>query len=381
MKNSNKITFIVNHAAYLVSHRLPIIEALINEGWKCQILIGQPGSKIMEEEAYKILNNKKINFDKNYFDTSGLGIANLFGFFQVFIKLLIFRPRVVHLISPKAIFIGGIVSRLLNIPLTVIAITGVGTIFLSKESLSKKIIKYIYLKVLKFIFNNKNKKIIFQNEYDKKEFTILFGLKENDIVLIPGSGVKIKNNLLNERKLNSKNIILPGRLLIEKGVLEYVEAAKILKKEFNEWNFLIAGAADYNNPSSIEKTKLEVWEKQGLIKWIGYINDVEKLYSNCSIVCLPSYREGFPKCLIEAASYGIPVVTTNVPGCRDAILPNETGILVNPKDEKSLADGLRKMIKDDKLRQKYGERGYILAKERFDIKNVLHKTIKVYNSK
>ena len=375
----NKITFIFNHAAYFVSHRLKLVETLIEKGWSVQILIGKAGSKIMEENAYKILKKKNINFIKNNFDTSGYGISNLFGFFQIFIRLLIFKPDVVHLVSPKAILLGGVISRLLSTPLTVIAITGVGTIFLSKDSFSKRIIKFIYIKVLKFILNNKNKKIIFQNEFDKNEFTKLFGLNENDLIIISGSGVEIKENSINLRNLESNNILLPSRLLIEKGIIEYIEAAKIIKKEFKDWNFFIAGTADYKNPSSIRLTDLKKWQDQGLIIWKGFIKDLDELYGNCSIVCLPSYREGFPKCLIEAASYGIPIVTTNVPGCRDAILPDKTGLLVNPKDVKSLADGLRKLILDQKKRKIYGDNGYYLAKEKFDIKDVIEKTLKVYN--
>ena len=158
MPKSKKITFIVNHAAYLVSHRLKIVEKLIRDGWNCQILIGEAGSEIMEKDAYRILNEKKISFTKNDFDTSGYGIKNLIGFFQIFLNLFRFKPDIVHLVSPKAIFIGGVACRLLKLNLTVIAITGVGTIFLSKEGIAKKIIKSIYFFVLKFIFKNKKKK-------------------------------------------------------------------------------------------------------------------------------------------------------------------------------------------------------------------------------
>ncbi len=179
--------------------------------------------------------------------------------------------------------------------------------------------------------------------------------------------------------MSKKSIVLPARLLVEKGINEFVEAAKILKKKYTDWNFFLAGVADYNNPSSIKIKKLKEWQNMGIIKWLGYISDTKKLYSECSIVCLPSYREGFPKCLIEAASFGIPIVTTNVPGCRDAIIPNETGLLVEPKDAKSLVDGLDKLIRDKNLRIIFGNNGYNLAKEKFDIKNVIDKTFEIYN--
>ena len=379
MSKSKKITFIVNHAAYLVSHRLQIVEKLIRDGWNCQILIGEAGSEIMEKDAYRILNEKKISFTKNDFDTSGYGIKNLIGFFQIFLNLFRFKPDIVHLVSPKAIFIGGVACRLLKLNLTVIAITGVGTIFLSKEGIAKKIIKSIYFFVLKFIFKNKKKKIIFQNNHDILEFKKIFNIRNEDIKIIPGSGVEINDQFIKNRDLSKKSIVLPARLIVEKGINEFVEAAKILKKKYTDWNFFLAGVADYNNPSSIKIKKLKEWQNMGIIKWLGYISDTKKLYSECSIVCLPSYREGFPKCLIEAASFGIPRVTTNVPGCRDAIIPNETGLLVEPKDAKSLVDGLDKLIRDKNLRIIFGNNGYNLAKEKFDIKNVIDKTFEIYN--
>ena len=138
MNKKNKITFIVNHAAYLVSHRLDLVERIIDKGWRCQILIGQPGSKLMEEQAKTILKKKNIDFIVNSYDASGLGVMNLIGLFQVIFHLFRFRPDMVHLISPKAILIGGIASRILRVKLMIIAITGVGTIFLSKKILKKK---------------------------------------------------------------------------------------------------------------------------------------------------------------------------------------------------------------------------------------------------
>ena len=380
MNKKNKITFIVNHAAYLVSHRLDLVERIIDKGWRCQILIGQPGSKLMEEQAKTILKKKNIDFIVNSYDASGLGVMNLIGLFQVIFHLFRFRPDMVHLISPKAILIGGIASRILRVKLMIIAITGVGFIFLSKKNIKKKIIKYIYFKVLNFIFKKKNKRIIFQNNSDMLEFKRNFFLKDKDLFLIEGSGVKINNSNVLVKNKKSNNIILPSRLLIEKGVLEYINAARVLKKEFPNWNFLIAGAADYDNPSSLSYNLIKYYQKEGIINWSGYVSDMDKMYENSSIVCLPSYREGFPKCLIEAANFGIPTVTTDVPGCRDAIIPNKTGLLVEPKNYLSLANGLKKLIKDEKLRKSFGENGYFLAKEKFDINHVIVKTLKLYNS-
>ena len=128
------------------------------------------------------------------------------------------------------------------------------------------------------------------------EFKRNFFLKDKDLFLIEGSGVKINNSNVLVKNKKSNNIILPSRLLIEKGVLEYINAARVLKKEFPNWNFLIAGAADYDNPSSLSYNLIKYYQKEGIINWSGYVSDMDKMYENSSIVCLPSYREGFPKC-------------------------------------------------------------------------------------
>ena len=374
----NKITFIFNHAAYLVSHRIDLIETLIKRGWSVQILFGKAGSKIMEEKAIKILNKKKIKYSKNFFDPSGFGVSNLIGLFQMYFKVLLFNPRIIHLVSPKAIILGGIICLISRVKLTVIAVTGVGTIFLSDNKTISFLIKKFYLFMLKIILNIKNKKIIFQNKSDLKEFKKYLDISLNDTIMINGSGIDLKKINYKKNRKRKKNIILPARLIKEKGVYEFIEAASVLRKKYKNWNFILVGACDYNNPSSLNEEYIKLKVKEGIIIWTGYVSNMKNIYQSSSIVCLPSYREGFPKCLIEAAAYGLPVITTDVPGCRDAIIDNKTGILVKAKNTKSLIKGLEELIKNPKKRKLFGESGYFIAKKNFDINEVIKKTINLY---
>ena len=377
----NKITFIFNHAAYLVSHRIELIETLIKNGWSVQILFGKAGSKIMEKKAIKILNKKKIKFSKNSFDTSGFGISNIIGLFQLYVKVLMFNPRVIHLVSPKAIILGGIISLISRVKLTIIAVTGVGTIFLSDNKKISSIIKNFYLFILKIILKIKNKKLIFQNKSDLKDFKKYFGISLKVTVLIEGSGINLKKITSKKKQNRKKNIILPARLIKEKGIYEFIEAARVLKKKHKKWNFVLVGTCDYNNPSSVNEEYIKQKAREGIIVWHGYVSNMQKVYQSSSIVCLPSYREGFPKCLIEAAAYGLPVITSDVPGCRDAIINNKTGILVKAKNSTSLINGLEKLIKNSKKRELFGGRGYYIAKKKFDINQVIKKTINLYETK
>ena len=299
----------------------------------------------------------------------------------MYVKVLMFNPRVIHLVSPKAIILGGIISLISRVKLTIIAVTGVGTIFLSDNKKISSIIKNFYLFVLKIILKIKNKKLIFQNKSDLKDFKKYFGISLKDTVLIEGSGINLKKITSKKKQNRKKNIILPARLIKEKGIYEFIEAARVLKKKHKKWNFVLVGTCDYNNPSSVNEEYIKQKAREGIIVWHGYVSNMQKVYQSSSIVCLPSYREGFPKCLIEAAAYGLPVITSDVPGCRDAIINNKTGILVKAKNSTSLINGLEKLIKNSKKRELFGGRGYYIAKKKIDINQVIKKTINLYETK
>ena len=147
---------------------------------------------------------------------------------------------------------------------------------------------------------------------------------------------------------------MPARLLYEKGIEEFVKASKLLKQKKVKGNFYLSGDALTVNPSKIKLEVIETWVNEGLIIYRGYNSDIKKMYKDIDIVCLPSWREGFPKVLMEAASLGLPIITTDVPGCRDAVIKNKTAILVPVKDEVELAKAIKKLFEDVQLRDKMG---------------------------
>ena len=381
-KNKIKLCFVVNNVAFFVSHRLPIALEAMKNGYIVHLIVGRPGSISMESAAIKKISKFNISITKLHFSSDGLNpISEVFYFIQIFLELKKINPEIVHCVSPKGVLYGGLATRLLGFPSLIIAISGMGSLFIeNKKKLQiKKIYYFLYKYLLKIIFNYKNKTIIVQNN-DDKNFILSFKnvLKEN-IVLIQGSGVDLK--LFSEINLEAKEkiVLFPARILKDKGALEFVNAARILKHKFPEWKFIMAGASDYANPSKISTQTIQQWVMDGVIDWLGHKEEMVDIYKKSSVVCLPSYREGMPKSLLEAAAAGCAVITTNAIGCKDAIIPNITGILVPVCDVSSTVLALDKVMRDDKLRKEFGRAGIVLAAKSFSLESVVCKTINVYN--
>ena len=286
-------------------------------------------------------------------------------------------PNIVHLVTIKPVLLGGIASRLLNVPSVVYAVSGLGYVFLKKGAMAfimRKIILYFY----QLAFRHKNKCVIFQNNNDQSTLTKISLLSSNEVELINGSGVDL--SVFTQQPFDSgvPIIILAARLLKDKGVKEFVEAAKLVNINNNRARFALVGEPDFHNPASIQRSELDNWEREGIIELWGHREDMEKVISLSTIVVLPSYREGFPKILIEAAACGRPIVTTDVPGCRDAIDKDITGVIVPVQDYVELAKKISFLLDHPILCRKMGNAGRIRAEEIFDINKVVQKHMKIY---
>jgi glycosyltransferase involved in cell wall biosynthesis len=375
-----KIIFVVNNVGFFVSHRLPIALAAIDKGNQVFLITGKAGSKIIETNALDKIKDTGIVHISTSFQSSGFNIFfELYGFFSIFLNIKRIVPDIVHCVSPKGIMYGGLVSRLLDVKGLVLAVSGQGSLFINKSSYILKKFANIYIFLLRFILKHKNIKVIVQNKDDKFFYKNELNVKNNSIQLIPGSGVNFEI-FKNTQNIQKENIVLlPARMLKDKGVKEFYEAARILKIEFPEWRFILAGTADYNNPTSISKDEINAWVNEGSIEWLGHCNNMVSLYLSSKIVCLPSYREGLPKALIEAAAAKCAVVTSDVTGCRESILPNISGLLVEPKNIDSLCSALRKLINNPIMINEFGDNGFSWGSKRFAIQNVLDETIKTYH--
>ena len=192
------------------------------------------------------------------------------------------------------------------------------------------------------------------------------------------SGVDINKFKQLEEPLGTINVCFASRLLRDKGLYEFVIAARLLKERGIRAKFFVAGELDLNNPTGISRDDLNKLKKNKYVEILGFQKDIPKLYSNSHIVCLPSYREGLPKSLIEAAAAGRAIVTTDVPGCRDTIIPNRTGLLVPVKNSYKLADALQWLIENPKKRIAMGKAGRKLAEKNFLVDNIVQNHLKIY---
>lgn len=372
--NDSKILFVVNVDWFFLSHRLPIALELLEQG--CEVHIATTiTDKLSELESYGFIVHP-VSLER-----SSEGVFSLFSYFndlkRVFKRV---QPDLVHLVTIKPVLIGGIAARVLKVPALVSAISGLGFVFVGKGFLSvirRFFVSFLYRRAL----GHKNFTVIFQNNSDKACISNITGLLENDMELIPGSGVDLEEYAVKSRSEEAPVVMLAARLLADKGVREFVAAARFLKSNSSvNSRFVLVGDIDVDNPASITHEELTQWQSEGVIEFWGYHTDMPFILSKASIVVLPSYYgEGLPKVLIEAAACGRPVITTDHPGCRDAIEANITGLLVPIKDKVSLADSISKLLNDPALCVRMGLKGRELAEKRFSVAYVVDRHIDIYN--
>ena len=369
-----KLLFIVNVDWFFISHRLPIAIEAIKKGFEVHI------ATTISSQNYKMKNCGLIVHPIKLARGNINIFSSIISFFQILNIVKKIEPSLLHLITIKPILYGGIIAKILKVPKTIISISGLGFIFLEKSFFGK--IRKFFVKILyRIVFKNKNIITIFQNREDKNDICNIASLRLKNTFLIAGSGVCLKDfSYKKYQDNNTPKVLMASRLLVDKGVNEYVEAAKILKKNLNI-EFILAGDIDPDNPSSISDSTLSYWTKNKFINYIGFQKNIKKILQTSCVAVLPSYREGLPKFLIEASAIGRAIVTTNVPGCKDAIINGKTGLLVPAKDPNSLANAIKYLINNKDLMIKMGIQGRKYAERNFDIKKVVDRHIKIYNMK
>ena len=367
-----KILFIINNLNFFLSHRLPVALAAKQNGFEIHIAAPHNNSED------KILKQGFYFHPVRIYRSSINPFKEILSFYDLYKLQKKLKPDVVHLVTIKPVIYGGITARFAKIKNIVAAVPGLGSAFREdgfKGWILHKIIGWLY----KAALGNKNAIVIFQNEDDKKVITKLCKLSEDQIKLIPGSGVNLNEYQFLPEPDGVPVLIMASRLLKDKGVPEFINAAKILKERGVAADVLLAGEIDPENPTSVTAEELNEWKKEEAVKILGFRSDIADLFSKSNIVIFPSsYREGLPKVLVEAAACGRAVVTTNAPGCRDAIIPNKTGILVPVKSAVAIADAAEYLINNSEIRKAFGKAGREFAEQVFDIENIVEEHLKIY---
>ena len=258
------------------------------------------------------------------------------------------------------------------------SVEGLGYVFtkgVGKQTWLRGLVKLIYRLALHPTW------VIVLNPDDRQYFIENHLVNPRQMVLILGTGVNIRQFSPVPESEGNPLVILPARLLWDKGVGEFVEAARRLRTAGLQARFALVGDPDDGNPRSVKPAQLQAWEKEGVIEWWGWKEKMTDVYAQASVICLPSYyREGLPKSLIEAAACGRPIVTTNLPGCREIVRQGENGLLVEPRDVSGLAEALKYLLQNPKIRKKMGATGRKIAEEKYSSEHIIPQIMAVYKS-
>lgn len=366
-----KLIYFVTVDWFFCSHFLDRAKAAKKSGFDVIVLtsvnqhraaIEGAGLRVIELK----INRKSLNFI--------FTLKNILDIVYIFKKE---RPDIIHQIALKPILLGSFAAKITGIRNIVNAVVGGGYAFTSHSPLMLLLRPFIKL-ALKLLLNPLKSFVIFENKDDLTSFIVNRSVRPESAVLIRGAGVNIDFYTPRQNTNQIPLIVVPARLLWDKGLGEFVMAAQWLKRKGIVARFAIVGSQDPDNRANIPSTVLEKWKTDGDVELWGFQPNMSKVLSEADIVCLPSYREGLPKALLEGMAAGLPCVTTDVPGCREAVIDGKNGLLVPPRDHLALANALHQLIINPQLRLQMGQCGRKMAIEEFSSSIICQQTLKVY---
>lgn len=370
--NGVKFLLVVNDMAWFWSHRLPLAKDILKA----------------EAELHLATNDAEGNAQVTALGITGhdlpahTGSFNPFGQFQlawrIFKTLKDVRPDIVHAITLRHAFYTGIASRLAKTPNAVFTVAGLGSLFESQKP-QIRAIRMIVVPLLRLAFGGEGRFVIFQNPDDARLLVRSGAIERERCIVIRGSGVDPVQFSYQPEPQGTPVVLFCSRLLKAKGIGEFVHAARILKSKQIDARFLVAGDIAPGNHDSVTPEELEDWKEEGTVEFLGHRSDMPALMAGANIVCLPSYYgEGVPKVLLEAASTGRAIVTTDMPGCRETVEDHVSGLLAEARNSWSLAEALEKLLRDPVMRQSMGQKGRQRIEEGFTVEKVNAKTMSVY---
>ena len=302
-------------------------------------------------------------------------LATLQALRQIYREL---RPDLVHHFTIKPVIYGSLAARQAGIKRVINTITGLGYVF-TGSGLIPELLKPVVSLLYRFAFRGANVQVIFQNRDDQQLFLQAGLVRPEQAHLILGSGVNTqKFSFVPEPAAPPYRVVLPARMLWDKGIGEFVEAARLVRLQRSDVEFELVGALDPGNRMAIPEKTLQEWQRAGIIKWHGRRENMVEVYHQCHIVCLPSYREGVPMALLEAMSCGKAIVTTDVPGCRELIKNNIEGLVVEVKNPRALAEAFLLLLDNPLRRQQYNNTCRAISQKNYSKELVNQKVNDLY---
>ena len=369
-----KLLYFISEDKYFLSHKIDHVINAQNNGFDVLVVC-------------KISNNTNIkNFNKikvKNFNIKRRSINPLFLLYQIIdlVKIIKeFQPDIIQNTALKPIIIGSLSSLFVGKKINVInCVVGLGYIYINKNLknlLLKKIINLLFFVLSK----KKNYTTVFQNKDDKEYFKKRNLIDSNRTNVIKGSGVNVNFFKPSYNIKKKYDLILHSRMLVDKGIFETIEAIKNLKKKKVFIKVLFLGSPDDDNLANINTKQLLQWVKQKIIYWIPHKENVLEYILSSKISILPSYREGLPKSLLESASCGLPLITSDVPGCREICINNFNGILVRKKKPEDIEKAIEYFFSNKKKIREFGEKSRELVLKNYDVKIISRRFLDLYNN-
>ncbi|KQP14322.1 glycosyltransferase family 4 protein [Pseudorhodoferax sp. Leaf267] len=366
-----KLLYFISEDWFFCSHFLDRAKAAQQAGYEVVVL-----TRLREHEG--LLRNAGFRLIQLHMERGGTNPLRELGVLrQVWRVYRAERPDLVHHIALKPILYGSLVARWLGSRAVVNAPVGMGYVFTAQGSRGR-LLRALVRRALQALLNPPGSKVVFENEEDLAASVRSGSVGQPDAVLIRGAGVDTEVFAPVAPPAGTPIVVLAARMLRDKGVVEFVEAAGLLRARGIDVCCWLVGAPDPANPSSLTTTQLQAWQREGVVRWCGHRDRMEQVLSQCHIACLPSYREGLPKFLLEAMACGLPVVATDVTGCREAVERDRTGLLVPPRDAHSLAEAIQTLVQSPSLRASLGAEARTRVLARFARTRIVGETLDLY---
>lgn len=371
MSGRPRVLFVVNDPRFFLTHRLELALGVRDAGY--DVHVATP-----EEPASRELRETGLPYHPVPLERQGTNpladVATIAGLVRLYRAL---RPDLVHQVTVKPVLYGTIAARLARVPAVVNAIAGLGQLF-AEGGAAAHARRAVIGRAYRMALGHPNARTIFQTEEDRARFLELGLVRPDRTALIRGSGTDLRAIAPLPEPPGDPVVVLVARLLRQKGIAEFADAARQLLGEGVAARFALVGD-QANNRDAVTQEELQRWRDAGTLELWGWRTDMGAVFAESAIACLPTYYpEGVPKALIDAAAAGRPIVASDTPGCRAVVQPGENGLIVPPRDAGALAGALRTLLADRALRARLGEASRRIAEERFSIEAVVRDTLAVY---
>jgi glycosyltransferase involved in cell wall biosynthesis len=373
VRGKPRLLYLVSEDWYFCSHRLPLAVAARAHGFEVTVAtrVQQHGEQIRDAG----LQLAPISLDRHshnpWRDVKALAEIS-----AVYRRV---QPDLAHHVAVKPVLYGSIAARLSRTRAVVNALAGLGYVA-SSSDLRARLLRPAIQTAYRLLLNRRGSRLIVQNPDDVAAFTRSKLVDRERVAMIRGSGVDTAFYTPVPEPEGPCLVVLPARLLRDKGVVEFAEAARRLRAQGSGARFALVGEPDPSHPAQIAESEIERWRSEGLIEYWGWRDDMRTVYQQANVVCLPSYREGLPKALLEAAACARAIVTCDVPGCREIVRDGDNGLLVPARSVEPLAQALQRLIEDGGLRQRMGARGRERVVSEFSLDKVIEDTLAVYRA-